>query len=129
MNTNQMMGYINSSNTSSNYWNPISLASTINRTPSYESLSTEDKLKRRLDTMENAVEECKNILEIHNKNIYYFNKRIDEICLNKEEYMKDFYDESPDYYTNNMIDALIWLSYSDSEKKKILDDELDDYFR
>ena len=128
MNTNQMMGYINSSNTSS-YWNPISLASTINRTPSYESLSTEDKLKRRLDTMENAVEECKNILEIHNKNIYYFNKRIDEICLNKEEYMKDFYNESPDYYTNNMIDALIWLSYSDSEKKKILDNELDNYFK
>ena len=129
MNTNQMMGYINSSNTSSNYWNPISLASTINRTPSYESLSTEDKLKRRLDTMENAVEECKNILEIHNKNIYYFNKRIDEICLNKEEYMKDFYNESPDYYTNNMIDALIWLSYSDSEKKNILDNELEEYFR
>ena len=66
MNTNQMMGYINSSNTSS-YWNPISLASTINRTPSYESLSSEDKLKRRLDTMETAVEECKNILKIHNK--------------------------------------------------------------
>ncbi len=76
MNTNQMMGYINSSNTSSNYWNPISLASTINRTPSYESLSPEDKLKRRLDTMENAVVECKNILEIHNKNIHSFKNNI-----------------------------------------------------
>ena len=75
MNTNQMMGYLNSSNTSSNYWNPISLASTINRTPSFETLSTEDKLKRRLDTMENAVEECKNILEIHNKNIHSFQQK------------------------------------------------------
>ena len=128
MNSNQMMGYINSSNTTS-YWNPLSLASTINRTPSFESLSTEDKLKRRIDAMETAVEECKNILEIHNKNIHYFNKRVDELCIDKEEYMKDFYDESPDYHTNNMINALIWLSYSDLEKKKILDDELEDYFR
>ena len=129
MNTNQMMGYLNSSNTSSNYWNPISLASTIKRTPSDESLSTEDKLKRRIDSMETAVEECKNILKIHNKNILYFNKRIDELSMNKEEYMKEFYDESPDYHTNNMINALIWLSYSDLEKKKILDDELEDYFK
>ena len=128
MNSNQMMGYINSSNTAS-YWNPLSLASTINRTPSFESLSTEDKLKRRIDSMETAVEECKNILKIHNKNILYFNKRIDELSMNKEEYMKEFYDESPDYHTNNMINALIWLSYSDLEKKKILDDELDDYFK
>ena len=129
MNTNQMMGYINSSNTSSNYWNPISLASTINRTPSYESLSPEDKLKRRLDTMENTVVECKNILEIHNKNIHSFKNRIDEICVNKEEYMKDFYEESPDYHINNMFDSLIWLSYTETEKKKILDNELDEYFR
>lgn len=129
MNTNQMMGYLNYSNVSPSYWNPISLASTISRTPSYESLSSEDKLKRRLDTMETAVEECKNILEIHNKNIHSFKNRIDEICVNKEEYMKDFYEESPDYHTNNMVNSLIWLSYSDSEKKKILDDELDDYFR
>lgn len=128
MNTHQMMGYLNTSNTASNYWNPISLASTINRTPSFESLSTEDKLKRRLDIMETAVEECKNILEIHNKNIHSFRNRIDEICLNKEEYMKDFYDESPDYHINNMVNALIWFSYSDSEKNKILDEELDDYF-
>ena len=129
MNTNQMMGYINSSNTSPSYWNPISLASTINRTPSYESLSTEDKLTRRLEAMEKAVEECKNIVEIHNKNIHYFNKRIDELCMNKEEYMKDFYEESPDYHTNNMVNSLIWLSYSDKGKKKILDNELDEYFK
>ena len=32
--------------------------------------------------------------------------------------MKDFYNESPDYHTNNMVDALIWLSYSDTEKRK-----------
>ena len=42
--------------------------------------------------------------------------------------MKDFYEESPDYHINNMFDSLIWLSYSDTEKKKILDEELDDYF-
>lgn len=129
MNTNQMLGYINSSNTFPSYWNPISLASTINRTPSYESLSTEDKLTRRLEAMEKAVEECKNIVEIHNKNIHYFNKRIDELCMNKEEYMKDFYEESPDYHTNNMVNSLIWLSYSDKEKLQILDNDIDNYFK
>lgn len=129
MNTNQMLGYINSSNTSPSYWNPISLASTINRTPSYESLSTEDKLTRRLEAMEKAVEECKNIVEIYNKNIHYFNKRIDELCMNKEEYMKDFYEESPDYHTNYMVNSLIWLSYSDKEKLQILDDDIDNYFK
>tara|TARA_B100000035_G_scaffold312084_1_gene322848 strand:- start:267 stop:653 length:387 start_codon:yes stop_codon:yes gene_type:complete len=128
MNTNQMPEYLNYSNTPS-YWNPISLASTINRTSSYDSLSTEDKLTRRLEAMENTVEECKNIVEIHNKNIQYFRNRIVELCVNKEEYMKDFYDESPDYHTNNMVNVLIWLSYTDSEKNKILNNELEDYFK
>ena len=56
-------------------------------------------------------------------------KDLNLLPIDKEEYMKDFYDESPDYHTNNMVNALIWLSYSDLEKKKILDDELEDYFR
>jgi len=44
------------------FWNPITLASNIKKTPSYESLSTEDKLKRRLDRIETAVEDCNFII-------------------------------------------------------------------
>ena len=56
-------------------------------------------------------------------------KKTPENKRNKEEYMKDFYEESPDYHINNMFDSLIWISYSNTEKNKILDEELDDYFR
>ena len=35
--------------------------------------------------------------------------------------MKDFYEESPNFNTNNFIDSLIWLSYSDNEKKSMYD--------
>ena len=45
--------------------------------------------------------------------------------------LKDHYSESPDWKTNNdhnnMINTLIWMTYSDKEKKNILDDELDEY--
>ena len=45
-----------------------------------------------------------------------------------ENYMKEHYQESPFYNRTNakdMIDTLIWMSYSDEEKKKILDGEMD----
>ena len=46
-------------------------------------------------------------------------------------YMKEHYDESPNWKLNNdndnMITTLIWLTYSDKEKKDKLDDELNDY--
>ena len=53
------------------FWNPITLASNIKKTPSYESLSTEDKLKRRLDRIETAVGDCNFI--INNQDATFFN--------------------------------------------------------
>jgi len=45
--------------------------------------------------------------------------------------MREHYAESPTYYGNQseetMIQTLIWLSYSNAEKKAILDDELYEY--
>ena len=124
MNTNQFM----MNPTVAPYWNPILLASTIKKTPSYESLSSEDKLKRRLDRMETAVEDCNFIINNHNENIEKFINRIKIISDNSPQYMKDFYEESPDYQPGNMFDTLIWLSHSDEEKKDILDKELEEYF-
>ena len=50
---------------------------------------------------------------------------------NISSFMKDHYSESPDWKTNNnhnnMINTLIWMTYSENEKKNILDDELEEY--
>ena len=62
-------------------------------------------------------------------NISKFRERIYQIIDNSPFYMKCFYEESPSFSDNNMIDALIWLSYTNKEKNDILDDELDNYFK
>ena len=45
---------------------------------------------------------------------------------------REFYSESSNWYTNNdmksMIDTLVWLSYSEQEKKDILNEDIEDYF-
>ena len=64
------------------FWNPITLASTINKTPSFESLSDEEKIQRRLDRMENTVNECNNVINTHNNNVQKYYNRISEI-INK----------------------------------------------
>ena len=124
MNTNQFWN----PSEPKNYWNAIDLTKSISRTPSFESLSKEEQIQKRLDRMETAVKECNNIVNIHNSNVDKFNKRINEIINNSSHYMKEFYEESPDFTTDNMFDALIWLSHSDKEKKEVLDNELDEYF-
>lgn len=124
MNTNQFMMNPNTAP----YWNPVILASNISRTPSFDSLPKEEQLKRRLDRMETAVNDCNYIINMHNKNVDKFNKRINEIINNSDEIMKDFYEESPYFKPDNIIDSLIWLSYSDKEKKDILDKEIEEYF-
>ena len=110
------------------YWDAIDLTKSISRTPSFESLTKEEQIQKRLDRMENAVKECNNIVDIHNNNVNKFNKRINEIINKSDNYMKEFYEESPNYSIDNMIDTLIWLSYSDNEKKEMLNEELDNYF-
>jgi hypothetical protein len=124
MNTNQYMMNINTAP----YWNPVILASNIQRTPSFESLSKEEQLKRRLDRMETAVNDCNYIINSHNKSLEKFNKRINDIISNCGEHMIDFYEESPDFEPDCMVDTLIWLTYSNEEKKDILDKELEEYF-
>ena len=75
------------------------------------------------------------IQNIENMNI--FNIRMNEIIENSDDYLSDFYEESPYYkccYNNNnnnnidFVSKLVWLTYSDKEKKDILDEELDEYF-
>ena len=47
-------------------------------------------------------------------------------------FMKQHYKESPTFTpvdNYGRVDALMWLSYSDAEKQKILDKDLEDYFK
>ena len=110
------------------YWDPITLATTINRTPSYESLSDEGKIQLRLDKMETSVKACNNIVNLHNINVDKYSKRINHLINNSSDYMSEFYQESPNYSIINMFDKLIWLSYTDKEKTDILDREIQSYY-
>ena len=73
------------------------------------------------------------------KNIEYLQKKYIE-CMMKilqddktPIVEREFYLESPNWYGNrdfkNVIDTLVWLTYTDKEKQKILDIELDEYFK
>ena len=72
------------------YWDPLKLATSIQKTPSYESLSEEGKLKLRLDKMEDAIKQCDNIIKIHNNNIEKYDNRMHDIIDKSEEDIHDF---------------------------------------
>ena len=46
---------------------------------------------------------------------------------------REFYSESPNWYTNEdmktMIDTLIWLTYTEQEKKEFLNKDIEKYFQ
>ena len=50
--------------------------------------------------------------------------------INIPLFLKEHYSESPDWKNNNdinnMINTLIWMTYSNEEKKNLLDEELED---
>ena len=63
------------------------------------------------------------------ENILIYNKRLIEITENSDEYLNDFYNESPNFtFNKEFVSKLIWLTYSDKEKKYMLDKELEEYF-
>tara|TARA_Y100000389_G_scaffold145202_1_gene143677 strand:- start:1708 stop:2109 length:402 start_codon:yes stop_codon:yes gene_type:complete len=117
-----------------NYWNPLQLVTspTLKKTSSYETLSLEDKVLR----LEKDIKQIQNsnIVIGESKNIFF--KRIMNL-LNENEseelnYLKEFYEESPNFKENNdllsMINNLSWLSYNDKIKKNILDEDIINYF-
>jgi len=74
------------------------------------------------------LENCSDYLAISYKNKIMTILNNQDISLVERE----FYAESPNWYTNNatksMIDTLVWLSYSKKEKKDILNKDIEDYF-
>lgn len=111
-----------------NYLNPVQLASKISKTASYESLTLEEKVQR----LEKGLEKIQNNIPNVNNCKEVFFQTIMNLMNNSEDFMKDFYEESPDYFTNesilSMMQTLSWLSYPDNIKKDILDKDLENYF-
>ena len=110
------------------YMNPLELASNINKTSSYENLTLEEKVKR----LEKGLENIQNSLPSVNNCKDVFFQTIMEQMNNSEEFMKEFYEESPDYYQNEsiltMMETLSWLAKKDNVKKEILDADIENYF-
>ena len=104
-----------------NYWNPLSLG----KTNSYENLSLEDKVIK-------LEEQVKEILTNNDLVSKIFKSRINELIDLDLEYVREFYEESPNFRTNNdiisMVNTLSWLSYSEEEKKRILDEDITKHF-
>ena len=64
------------------------------------------------------------IIDQNIKNVNSFENRIKEIVDTSDEYLQDFYNESPNYVCDKeYVQKLIWLTYSDKEKEHILDNE------
>ena len=69
------------------------------------------------------------LLDQNIKNSSFFNMRINELVYKSDDYLGDFYNESPNFLCDKeFVLKLIWLTYSDKEKKNILDNELELYF-
>ncbi len=51
---------------------------------------------------------------------------------NIELYLREHYSESPNWYTNgnikDIIESILWMTYTNKEKTEILNNELNDYF-
>ena len=70
-----------------------------------------------------------NIVLQNIENLNSYHTRIIEMIEKSDDYLKDFYEESPNYtYNKEFVNKLIWLTYSDKEKKHMLDKELEEYF-
>ncbi len=70
------------------------------------------------------------LMELQNS----YQKRIYQL-LDSEDlplFLREHYVESPNWYGNssckNMVQSLIWLSYTKKEKEELLNRELDQYF-
>ena len=110
------------------FMNPLELASNINKTSSYENLTLEEKVKR----LENGIINIQNSLPSVDNCKDVFFQTIMDLMNNSEEFMKEFYEESPDYYQNesilSMMETLSWLAKKDNVKKEILDADIENYF-
>ncbi len=67
--------------------------------------------------------------------IQTYKERMNSVLDNQETplFLREFYSESPNWYTNqniyDLIDTLSWLSYTDQEKEERLNEEIEEYLK
>ena len=73
--------------------------------------------------------------DVYNYLIHSYKGKIESVLNNQdtELFLREFYAESPNWYTNqniyHLIDTLIWLTYSDKEKEEKLTMDIETYFQ
>ena len=72
--------------------------------------------------------------EVYTHLIQSYKEKIESVLSNQDTplFLREFYVESPNWYTNqnvyHLIDTLVWLTYTDQEKEDKLNDEIEEYF-
>ena len=67
--------------------------------------------------------------------IQSYKEKIESVLSDQDKplFLREFYAESPNWYTNqniyHLIDTLIWLTYTEQEKENKLNDEIEEYFK
>jgi len=73
--------------------------------------------------------------DVYTHLIQSYKEKIESVLDNQETplFLREFYAESPNWYTNqniyHLIDTLVWLTYTDQEKENKLNEEIEEYFK
>ena len=73
--------------------------------------------------------------EVYTHLIQSYKEKIESVLSNQDTplFLREFYVESPNWYTNqnvyHLIDTLVWLTYTDQEKEDKLNEEIEIYFK
>ena len=73
--------------------------------------------------------------EVYNHLIQSYKEKIESVLSNQDTplFLREFYAESPNWYTNqniyHLIDTLVWLTYTDQEKENKLNEEIEEYLK
>ena len=73
--------------------------------------------------------------EVYTHLIQSYKEKIESVLSNQDTplFLREFYSESPNWYTNqnvyHLIDTLVWLTYTDQEKENKLNEEIEIYFK
>jgi len=73
--------------------------------------------------------------DVYTHLIQSYKEKIESVLDNQGTplFLREFYAESPNWYTNqniyHLIDTLVWLTYTDQEKENKLNEEIEIYFK
>ena len=84
--------------------------------------------------MDSTANQIDQMNKIKNHLVQCYSERINTLLDNRDVpiFLREFYSESPNWYTNqdilNVIDTFYWMSHTEQEKEDILNNDLQNYF-